>query len=75
MVITGIEDKEQLIYEYNMKEGLEALTVNDLNDRKIKLINDMLRGDKRLSIENINNYSQVNKHSLNHKNNLMKHRL
>ena len=37
-----------------MKEGLENITVNDLNDKKVKDINDMLRGDKRLTIDTIN---------------------
>jgi hypothetical protein len=36
-----------------MKEGLENLTVNDLNDKKVKIINDLLRGDKRLNVDTI----------------------
>jgi len=40
-----------------MKEGLENITVNDLNDKKVKIINEMLRGDKRLSLETINSYN------------------
>ena len=59
MIITGIETREQLIYEYNMKEGLENLTVNDLNDKKVKLINDLLRGDKRLNVDTIGTQTQV----------------
>jgi hypothetical protein len=42
-----------------MKVGLENITVNDLNDRKVKIINEMLRGDKRLSLETINSYNQA----------------
>ena len=53
MVITGIQSREELIYDFNMKEGLENLTVNDLNDKKVKLVNDLLRGDKRLNIDTI----------------------
>ena len=37
-----------------MKEGLENITVYDLNDKKVKDINDMLRGNKRLTIDIIN---------------------
>ena len=44
-----------------MKEGLENLTVNNLNDKKVKLINDMLRGDKRMNIDTISQYNQVKK--------------
>ena len=53
MIITGIQSREELIYEYNMKEGLESLTVNDLDKKKVKKVNDMLRGDRRLTVENI----------------------
>ena len=57
MIITDLPAKESLIYEYNMKEGLESLTVNDLNDRKVKIINDMLRGNRKLTIDNISSYN------------------
>lgn len=57
MIITEVQTKDQLVYEYNMKEGLENITVNDLNDKKVKIINEMLRGDKRLSLETINSYN------------------
>ena len=57
MIITEVQTKDQLVYEYNMKEGLENITVNDLNDKKLKIINEMLRGDKRLSLETINSYN------------------
>lgn len=53
MIITNIETREQLIYDYNLKEGLESITVNDLNNNKVKKINDMLRGDKRLTLDTI----------------------
>jgi len=36
MIITNIEQKEVLLYDYDIKEGLENLTVNDLNDKKVK---------------------------------------
>ena len=57
MIITEVQTKDQLVYEYNMKEGLENITVNNLNDKKVKIINEMLRGDKRLSLETINSYN------------------
>ena len=36
MIITDLKSREQLLYEYDLKEGLECITVNELNDKKVK---------------------------------------
>ncbi|KAL4452809.1 hypothetical protein ABPG74_002374 [Tetrahymena malaccensis] len=59
MIIADVSSREQLAYEYDLKSGLEGLTVNNLNEQKIKIINEMIRGDKRLTLDSVSKQNEA----------------
>ncbi|KRW99135.1 hypothetical protein PPERSA_02967 [Pseudocohnilembus persalinus] len=59
MIIVELDTREQLLYEYNLQEGLQNMSVNELDDQKVKFINDMLRVDKYLTKDSLEQSGSV----------------
>ena len=46
--------REQFIQEITLKERIQHLKLAKLNDKKVKIINQIIREDKRLTLESQN---------------------
>jgi hypothetical protein len=52
-IITEVGSRERLANDFDFKASLEGMTVNHLDDIKVRKINEILRGDKRLNVYTI----------------------
>jgi hypothetical protein len=49
MLIFDVSNRDQLATDFDVQAKLQNVTVNDLTEKKVRKINETLRGDRRLN--------------------------